>query len=74
MLGRCLRGRDDSLQLQAEDILQASLLHWLDICEHHSLQEGWDIDEMADIMKAMRIHGQEAFRNFWKTLMASEAS
>ncbi|CAE7680527.1 TBB, partial [Symbiodinium necroappetens] len=38
-----LEGREESLQLQEEDILQ----------------EGWDIDEMADIVKTIRITGQE---------------
>jgi len=40
-----LEGHDESLQLQEEDILQ----------------EGWDIDEMADIVKTMRITGQEVW-------------
>ncbi|CAE7205854.1 TBB [Symbiodinium natans] len=40
-----LEGHDDSLQLQEEDILQ----------------EGWDVDEMADVIKSMRITGQEVW-------------
>lgn len=40
-----LEGREESLQLQEEDILQ----------------EGWDIDEMADIVKTIRITGQEVW-------------
>ena len=72
---RTLQGRDDSLQLQEEDILQVLRHAYLKIGrivfldDLHS-QEGWDVDEMADLMKTMRITGQEASGSMSQNLVS----